>query len=273
MDDSEDKEFKVSLGHLAWAAIGIVLIWAVTGTVLYNWNPNENYGTFGDMFGAVNVLFSGLAFACLIFATFMQREELKLQRKELSLARLEAAATREEIKGQKEQAIAQNSTLLQEAFENTYFELLKLHVERARDCEIHHYSLMKGRQAFDTMFALAMAGYNNGQVKDLEPSSFSASFELQRPTIMPVLLPHIQNVTALLKFVSTSKVKDKKLYFDLLKAQLWNSEKKILMLYSVADLSDSSGLRHLFLETGLLEQTEMVGPAETTLKEIFEREL
>lgn len=60
-------------------------------------------GQFGDKFGAVNALFSGLAFAGLIFTIILQKNELALQRKELSL-------THEELKGQKEQLEEQNKT-------------------------------------------------------------------------------------------------------------------------------------------------------------------
>ena len=48
-------------------------------------------GTFGDMFGAINTLFSGLAFAGILYAIFLQHKELSLQRRELEL-------TREELK-------------------------------------------------------------------------------------------------------------------------------------------------------------------------------
>lgn len=41
-------------------------------------------GQFGDMFGAVNALFSGFAFAGVIIAVILQRNELALQRRELS---------------------------------------------------------------------------------------------------------------------------------------------------------------------------------------------
>jgi hypothetical protein len=51
----------------------------------------ENAGVAGDMFGAANALFSGLAFACLILALRMQREELSLQRQELKDTRDEFA--------------------------------------------------------------------------------------------------------------------------------------------------------------------------------------
>jgi len=46
-------------------------------------------GTFGDSFGAVNTLFSGLAFGGIIYTILLQRNELKLQRKELKLTKAE----------------------------------------------------------------------------------------------------------------------------------------------------------------------------------------
>ncbi len=65
-------------------------------------------GQFGDTFGAANALFSGLAFAGVIVALFMQRRELELQRKELELQRGEVKLTRDELQraaaAQQEQA-------------------------------------------------------------------------------------------------------------------------------------------------------------------------
>lgn len=41
-------------------------------------------GTFGDTFGGTNALFSGLAFAALVFTLVLQKKELALQRTELT---------------------------------------------------------------------------------------------------------------------------------------------------------------------------------------------
>ena len=120
---------KLNFWILAFILVGVFVLWALAGWGVHHFAGKEGRGTFGDMFGAVNALFSGFAFACLIYAVFMQREELSLQREELKLAREEAAATRDEIRGQKEQAIAQNATLSQQTFENTFFQLLNHHVE------------------------------------------------------------------------------------------------------------------------------------------------
>ncbi|MCD6365303.1 MAG: hypothetical protein J7M14_05455 [Planctomycetes bacterium] len=42
----------------------------------------DRYGLFGDSFGAVNSLFSGLALIGVVLAIFLQREDLKLQRED-----------------------------------------------------------------------------------------------------------------------------------------------------------------------------------------------
>lgn len=57
----------------------------------------EKSGTFGDTFGALNALFSGLAFTGVIVTILIQRTELKNQRLELSLQRTEMRETRKEF--------------------------------------------------------------------------------------------------------------------------------------------------------------------------------
>ena len=96
-------------------SLGVVVLfafswWWLTATID---NPEEQ-GQFGDQFGAVNALFSGLAFAGLIFTIILQKKELALQREELT-------QTRDELKGQKEQLEEQNRTLKIQRFENTFF--------------------------------------------------------------------------------------------------------------------------------------------------------
>ncbi|MBL9140460.1 MAG: hypothetical protein JNK53_01220 [Phycisphaerae bacterium] len=57
------------------------------------------WGQFGDAFGTVNALFSGLALLGVVYAILLQREDLELQRKEL----------RASIKAQEDAALAQAS--------------------------------------------------------------------------------------------------------------------------------------------------------------------
>lgn len=99
---------------LAWAgsAVGVYLLF-----LNFSWTER---GQFGDMFGAINALFSGLAFAGIILTILLQREELKAQREELKLTRKELKLTRREAK-------EQNDTLHLQRLDNTFFNMLTLH--------------------------------------------------------------------------------------------------------------------------------------------------
>jgi hypothetical protein len=83
-----------------WFLTHIVLPLAVVFTIVFIWWNYENWflseiqsqekkGQHGDMFGGLNTLFSGLAFAGVLFAVFLQSRELSLQRQELIETRKE----------------------------------------------------------------------------------------------------------------------------------------------------------------------------------------
>ena len=68
----------------------VVLIWGVSAVlIMFFLSEWSDRGTFGDLFGAVNALFSALAFAVLIYTIILQREEIKQNREEIVLNRKE----------------------------------------------------------------------------------------------------------------------------------------------------------------------------------------
>ena len=79
------RPFIIGLCVIAFLVIvyGLALLWLGV-----SW---EQRGQFGDMFGALNTLFSGLAFAALAYTLHLQRTELALQRQELAQTRAELA--------------------------------------------------------------------------------------------------------------------------------------------------------------------------------------
>lgn len=73
---------------------GVTFVWLVVGLFPSWWNTDmATAGTLGDSFGAVNALFSALAFAGVILALFIQMEELREQRKVLTLQQEEMTKT------------------------------------------------------------------------------------------------------------------------------------------------------------------------------------
>ena len=68
----------------------VIFLWGLSAYIIMNAYPSwEVRGTVGDMFGAVNALFSGLAFAALIYTIILQREEIKANRSEIAQNRKE----------------------------------------------------------------------------------------------------------------------------------------------------------------------------------------
>lgn len=93
--------------------------------LLIPWISMDKSNEFGDTAGAVNGLFSALAFAGVIYAIFMQRDELEMQRKELT--------------AQKEEFQTQNATLKRQRFENTFFNMLQLHQQITDNISYDYY--------------------------------------------------------------------------------------------------------------------------------------
>lgn len=151
--------------YIVLSVIGVIMVWAMTFFLYFNYNSEER-GQFGDMFGAVNALFSGLAFAGLIITLILQREELSLQRDELK-------QTRKEFE-------EQNKTMKRQRFENTFFNLMSLHQNITDNLEYKKNALsvigdnktitFKGREVFKHLYPIM---FKSLFVKDLRCGSES----------------------------------------------------------------------------------------------------
>ncbi len=75
-------------------SLGIVIICILNVLIMpFIFKDLSDRGSFGDMFGGINALFSGLAMAGVIIAIILQKTELILQREELELTRKELEKT------------------------------------------------------------------------------------------------------------------------------------------------------------------------------------
>jgi hypothetical protein len=75
---------------IRYAACGVVfllviVLWIGSYLCIKAARPDkpQEWGLIGDTFGAINALFSGLAFAGVVIALFLQRADLKLQQQQL----------------------------------------------------------------------------------------------------------------------------------------------------------------------------------------------
>ncbi len=76
----------------------VLLLWLSTWAAALYFLPGwGERGQFGDLFGSVNALFSGLAFAGLLITVRLQQQQLSTQQEELRLQREEMASSRKEL--------------------------------------------------------------------------------------------------------------------------------------------------------------------------------
>lgn len=222
-----DSKSPVGIKILIILVLTVIILWASTGYILY-YCPNR--GTFGDMFGTISALFTGLAFAGIIYAILLQRKDLELQRHELSL-------TREELEGQKNQLQAQNETLTKQTFEGTFFQLIQLHNDIVNSIIVreNEKELSKGRECFEKYYNHLKMLYTKHTVPDKEARSKGYYLEIIDSTyseffnLYEASLGHyFRNLYNIIKFIKNSEINNKRTYTNLIRAQLSSYELALL---------------------------------------------
>lgn len=228
-------------------AISIIIIGGVIITVLgyaafliyYTWPISEHSigkaGVFGDSFGILTSLFSGLAFSGMIITILLQREELSLQRKELEL-------TRNEIKGQKGEMQLQNKTLLKQSFESTFFQLLGLQQEIINSIDLidtTHKTTTSGRDCIKVFYERLQKTWDKNR------PHLAGSNEIERINLtyrdffdkhQQEIGHYFRSLYHIVKLVDNSDVQDKRLYTNLIRAQLSSFELTLLFYNCISEL-------------------------------------
>ncbi len=225
---------------LIWLLVVCTAVYVVC--LAWSWVCIAQSNEFGDTAGWINGLFSALAFAGVIYAIFMQREELEMQRKELS--------------DQKEEFKTQNETLRRQRFENTFFNMMQMQQQIA-DSIAYTYVIkrrnpdwvpdkglprfleerndLRGREVFKEMFELApVDGKDEEQTYTgvrglLEHEGLEGYEASYKPSYFDHYFRHLYRI---LKYVRTSdliKDEDRYEYAAMVRAQL--SRYELVWLY------------------------------------------
>lgn len=161
-NNGEANSPKKDIGLPRWVWGGIIAAWLINLSLYFILGGN-NSGVFGDQFGAINSLFSGLAFAGLIYSILQQRETLIQQKYSIDMQRNELELQRKDLQLQTQEFQEQNKTLKIQRFENTFFNMLDLHQKIVEGLEYRYDSAFqqlfsssdnfRGREVFKRLFA------------------------------------------------------------------------------------------------------------------------
>lgn len=255
-------DFDINNKSIVIIALVVFFIWSLSFFLLLL--STDVRGTFGDMFGAVNSLFSGLAFAGVIVAIILQSKELKLQREELE-------QTREELKGQKEQLERQANYVERQLNEATFFQFVKLLNDITTGM---NYGGKEGRQCFREFYqhlksidfhpeSHGIAPIGKGKVDNI-PLYINALFNI----IGDHINHYIRTIYYALSFLDNAQLSNKHIYANILKSQLSTSELLILFYAGLSSKSQNK-FKDLIEKYAILEHLEVKQLLYSTHKDSY----
>jgi hypothetical protein len=234
----------------------VVVLWVICGFSLY-WVKDR--GTIGDMFGTVNALFSGLAFAGIIITILLQRQELKLQRRELRLSRKEFSI--------------QNQTLMQQRFENSFFSIYDIHMKTVDSFELvepleqghvpvgrtRRVDVHKGKEAFFYLRKTLKPSLDHIDLT-ADVGSFNhlaTAYDGFHKSWKGFLDRYVNSLMCVLEYIDNSELIaeiDKQLYFNIVLSHFPINEKGILYYHALLGMNYpiNKRLRLLIYKRGLL---------------------
>lgn len=246
-----------SLPWVAWACIYTLEIWLINSVApgSLGWTPSDS-GTFGDMFGAANSLFSAFAVIGVTWSVSMQRTEL-------TIAREDRDKTKEILKDQQENIRIQR-------FETTFFQLFSAFQSIVENMEVdtgngrtttlqateafqikkERASTARGQQAFNKILQVLErefgieqqwhqgkdpdgleSGDNFGEEIDSRNlDAFGRAYIKTFSIYGSDLGRYFRSLYIILDFINRAEINDKYFYSKLIRAQLSEQESTLLAL-------------------------------------------
>ena len=193
-EEKEKNGYKYFWLLVVFSILLVMCLWYYNLLFGYGLKFDER-GVFGDMFGAVNAVFSGLAFAGIIISLYLQRIDLKNQF--------------EEIKKTNEEFKIQNDTMQVQKFENQYYKMIDLHKDNVNEIRIPFYENI----ITETQKKIQ---YDYSNIKENQPPSTRYFRELQGRTSFVDMVTELEYCfKAVIHISSYLKMKLKNDYFNL----------------------------------------------------------
>lgn len=209
-------------------------------------NAFENAAQLGDMFGVVNALFSGLAFALLINSNRVQQEEMRL--------------TKEELLGQKIALEAQVKNMATQGFERNFFELLQVHKQNLNDIgfrESHGGSAIS--QMLDHIFNFEgfLNLYSDSEDREVTTLRMIERYKAGYSDFEQYIGHYFRNLYLLIRYVDEQDGIDSYFYVRIVRAQLSKSE--INLIFYNCLLEDNDKMKVYVEKYSLLKHLNVGG--------------
>lgn len=236
------------LGFWHWffflGILGIVILsWLYSPVIVetfFNVEKGNAQALFGDSFGALNTLFSGLAFLGVIYAIILQQKELSLTRKELAGSRL---ALQE-----------QNETQKIQRFETTFFNLISLHNETLDTIERRYSSHIEtGKKVISGHVSSIISAVKKSLSNQKEPDIISIfkkvydQFYKNNSADFGHYFRGLQEIFYIIEVTALPSENEKR-YLSILRSHLSNGEMFLLYLHNLEESETNKNYREYLVK-------------------------
>lgn len=238
---------EISIPLLSFAIVIGLWIW-IPGYLSNSIQELPERGAFGDTYGTVNALFTGLALVALITVIILQikglglqTKELGLQTKELSLQKEEMQLAKKELELTREEIKKQGETFELQRFESTFFQLLRALMTSISELAIYSSGpIERGDRAvqglkgkFSEDLKNRLQGHDMTNLRTVEEQTGQAFLSIRE-------LQHCLNmVVTILGFIDTSDIEKKPQYYSFVRNQL-SEDFLFLLAYHLIDIKSHS---------------------------------
>ncbi len=219
------------LGIVIILIFGLWLFYGILTMILFKdcWAQR---GQFGDMFGGINALFAGLAFACLIYTIYQQQNHF-----------------REQI-----------NTLSYQLVLDIYFKLMDRYDDIRDNLKYPHRDAV-GAEIFNEFYSefdgsmrdVRRNNPNLNKSKDIELQIINKAFEkIYKEKFYKVTMRYFSTVELVLSFINSNfKARSMTYYRELFISQFEESEFKMLFYYGLSERG--KGIKNLFNKLGFFK--------------------
>ena len=249
-----------------WGLVSVIIViglWCLTLYTLFDKTETAR-GTYGDMFGGVNALFSGLAFAGIIITILLQNQELK-------------RTADAQIKT--DEALLEQSTMFKkQQFESAFFTLLQLHSEIVKNIDRDKkitigvggkpqtkILTVRGKDCFQIFYT----NFKENVTKNNHPD-YNAVYVAFYSNHQNDLGHYFRSLYHIIKFIDKSDINDKKRYASLIRAQL-SAYELLLLFYNCLSEYGTVKFKPLINEYNLLKninKNDLINPQHFALYDI-----
>ncbi|AXX89385.1 hypothetical protein CKA55_12520 [Arcobacter suis] len=232
----------------------------------------EILGPFGDFFGGMlNPILTFCSFMALLMTIILQQKELKLTREQVEISVKELGETRKATEISSEALLEQSKSLKTQNFENTFFNMINLHNNSLSNIKVEKENFkitpretsnsfnyifekrVEGREVINHIF-FNFLKFQKEFAEFYSPKKTSVIFEDFIGYFSFDINHYFRNIYQILKFIDNSYISNKKIYSNILRAQLSSTELGMLFFNSICK-NGNEKLLPLLIKYEFLEHT------------------